>query len=137
MQNNSRNDITQNDLLRKLLDTQMKELEVRQQEEENKRQIAKINADLAKQSLQLQANDKKEEREYRRDIHKRLINAGTVTIIFILLLMAFALYANKENFIIELIKILIYGGSGIITGASWQKLKQNSEIHHETNQNDK
>ena len=130
MQNNSYNETSQNSLVNKLLDTQIKEYEVKQQAEENKRQIAKINADLAKQSLQLQANDKKEERIYKATIHKWLIVAGTIISIFVLCLIMFALYINKEDFIIELTKLLIYSGSGAIAGASWQKFRQQSEEHN-------
>lgn len=120
----SQKTLVRSDLISKFLDTQIKEFEIKQQGEENKKQIAKYNFELAKQSLNAQENDRKEEREYKKNCFKWGIIAGSVISICVLLFFAVALAYDKEAFVLELVKILFYGGSGVAVGSSWEKSKQ-------------
>lgn len=131
--NENSNAKSQSMLVEKFLENQTKELEVRQQIEENRKQSAKYNFELAKQSLQAQIADRKEEREQNKTVWKWFIIFLGFSVSIIVIFSAWALFLGKENFLLEIVKIVIYGTSGALAGASWEKLKQKSDTSSKKN----
>ena len=52
---------------------------------------------------------------------------GTALFLIVALLTALALWLGKEQFILEVLRVVFYGGSGIAVGAYYQKAKGLSE----------
>lgn len=108
------------ELAKTIIENQTKEIELKKQEEDTKRQALKYNYDIAKQSLQLQKEDRKEQREHQKVFWKWLLIFSGVTAVMLLILVWIAMYFDKENFLIEIIKIIGYGGAGFWAGSSRQ-----------------
>lgn len=112
------------EIVQAFLNNQAKELELKKQAEENSRQMIKYNYELAKQSLQLQSVDMKEEREHEKVMSKRLMIFFSILAFLIFVFVGWALFLGKEDFILSVIHIIFYSGSGVLMGSSWQKYQQ-------------
>lgn len=112
------------ELVKNILANQAKEIELRKQAEENRKQSLKYNYELAKQSLQAQAEDRKEQRIHQKILWKWLMWLCVFMTIMISAFVCWALYLDKESFLLEIIRIIFYGGSGFCAGVSLNKLKK-------------
>ena len=109
------------ELAKTIIENQTKEIELKKQEEDTKRQLLKYNYDIARQSLQLQKEDRNEQREHQKKLLKWLMIFGGFIALVLLVLVWIAMYFDKENFLIEIVKIIGYGGAGFWAGSSRQK----------------
>ncbi|MBQ7593149.1 MAG: hypothetical protein IJU48_02205 [Synergistaceae bacterium] len=112
-------------LAESILANQAKEIELRKQAEENKKQSLKYDYDLAKQSLQVQLEDRREQRAHQKVLWKWFMWFGAFLILITSGFVCWALYLDKEAFLLEIIRILFYGGSGFCAGISLNKMKKN------------
>lgn len=108
------------ELVKAILENQAKEIELKKQEEETNKQKLKYNYDIAKQSLQLQKEDRREQREHQKVFWDRLMLFGGFIAVILLILVWLAMSYGKENFLIEIVKIIGYGGAGFWAGSSRQ-----------------
>lgn len=112
------------ELVKSILSNQTREIELRKQEEENKKQSLKYNYELAKQSLQAQIEDRKEQRAHQKVLWKWLMWFCVFMTFIISGFVCWALYLGKENFLLEIIRIIFYGGSGFCAGVSLNKFRK-------------
>ncbi len=111
-------------LVESILTNQAREIELRKQAEDNKKQNLKYNYDLAKQSLQVQLEDRREQRAHQKVLWKWFMWFGAFLILIVSGFVCWALYLGKETFLLEIIRILFYGGSGFCAGVSLRKMKK-------------
>ncbi|MBR0204422.1 MAG: hypothetical protein IJQ56_08665 [Synergistaceae bacterium] len=109
------------ELAKTIIENQTKEIELKKQEEDTKKQALKYNYDIARQSLQLQKEDRKEQREHQKIFWDRLMLFGGFIAVVLLVLVWIAMYFGKENFLLEIVKIIGYSGAGFWAGSSRQK----------------
>ena len=121
------------ELVKSIVDNQKKETELKRQIEENRKQSLKYNFDLAKQSLQVQVEDRREQRAHQKILGKWLMWFGGFIASLIVIFMCFALYMGKENFVLEIFRIIFYGGAGYCIGISSQKFKRKNNSDTEEN----
>ena len=115
------------DLLQFFLENQKKELELRAQELEIAKQEEQHNYDVAKLSLRTQTENLERDRVYRGELLRACMKFGTVMFLMVTLLTALALWLGKEQFILEVLRVVFYGGSGIAVGAYYQKARRLSK----------
>ena len=119
-------------LAESILANQAREIELRKQAEENKKQSIKYNYDLAKQSIQAQLEDRREQRAHQKVLWNWIMWFCFFITLIASCFLCWALYLNKENFLLEIVRILFYGGSGFCAGFSLHKVKKNdSELPQE------
>ena len=118
-------------LIERFLENQGKELDLKKQEDENKRQFAKYNYELAKLSIQAQSENLKNEKQHREALWKSCMLFGAFVFIAFVAFAAWAFYLGKEQFVLEIIRMVFYGGSGAFVGSAYQKYKnQPSQSGH-------
>ena len=105
------------------LENQTRELDLRKQEDETKRQLIKSNTELAKASMQAQKENLKNAREHREALWARWLLFGGFVVVVAAILIGWSLWLGKEQFILEVLRVVTYGGSGIAIGSYYQKSK--------------
>jgi hypothetical protein len=103
------------ELLGQFFQNQAKEIELRQNELNLKKQEDDHNFEFAKSALQVKATDRDAEREHDRETQKNRFIFITIVILVIASLTGYALAIGKENFAMEIIKAVIFiigGGAG-------------------------
>ena len=97
-----------------------KNLELLKQQDSN-------NYNLARKSLDIQEKDLANERQHKLEIGKMLFNLSLSAVFVLAFVVIIALYLDKEQFVLELAKIAMYGGGGVAVGAFYPKGKRQSE----------
>ncbi|MBQ7264451.1 MAG: hypothetical protein IJR14_12140 [Synergistaceae bacterium] len=113
-------------LIRLFLENQRKELELRAQELEIAKQEEQHSYDVTKLSLRTQADDLEKDRAYRGGLWRACMKFATGIFAIFALLTALALWLGKEQFMLEIMRAVFYGGSGAAVGAYYQKAKRSS-----------
>lgn len=115
------------ELMQAFLANQAKELELNEKNLELLKQQDSNNYNLAKKSLDIQEKDLANERQHKLEIGKMLFNLSISAVFVLAFVVIVALYLDKEQFVLELAKIAMYGGGGVAVGAFYQKGKRQSE----------
>lgn len=100
------------------------ETEVRKQAEDNRKQTIKYNYELAKQSLNAQAEDRRENREHQKVLLRWLMQFSAFVIVVIAVVFCVALFLNKEAFLLEIIKAIAYCTVGFFARGAFRKTKK-------------
>jgi hypothetical protein len=99
-----------------LLRQSAEQIDIRKKELEIQRLTSAQDHDYAKAALNAQAEDLKHQRTHEQSqLTRRFVFAG-VLVLFGLLFLGFCLYSGKEQFAIELTKLVLYGGGGSVGG---------------------
>jgi hypothetical protein len=103
------------ELIRRFIENQAQELEIRREENEIKKKELDYNYDHAKELLAAQLKDRGEERAFTERNNSR--GGKILCFLFVVLIAAivYALYINKDVIVLELIKyvgLLLAGGLG-------------------------
>jgi hypothetical protein len=115
------------ELLDKFLDNQGKELQLRSQQLALKQQEDQNSFAFSNQALQVQAQDRKEQREFYLQQQKyTLIMLAFISSLFFGLI-GYALHSGKMDFAIELVKAIIYLVSGGLGGYGYARIKQSKD----------
>lgn len=121
-------------LFAQLLENQRRELALREKEIDLERE--KIRATqksderqllYAQQQLEATERDRKDDRAYKQTLESKSLK---LFVIFIVAVTAFLIYAvghDKEQMVIEIFKVIAYGGSFGIGGYAWGRYKRNNE----------
>ena len=113
------------DQLDKFLELQQKELVLREKEFENEQLKDKYDFDFAKSAMQAEVADREAERKLKKSQTKTLIFSFLACVVLLLSFFCYCLYLGKDQIISEIIKIILYGGSGSLGGwAVGSKKKQ-------------
>jgi uncharacterized membrane protein YcjF (UPF0283 family) len=108
-------------LLEKFINVQEQELIIRGQEIDLRKQSDGNAHEYAKAALEANVKDREAERTHIANITKsRYIFAGII-IFFLIILFCFALFLNKDQIVMEIIKAIILFGSGGISGYAFGK----------------
>ena len=116
-------ELVEPDILRQFLGNQAQELYLQQQERVlRERELANTH-DYALKLLEAQLTDRQQEREAMKSY---LSTGGRFMVIIVLAIIGgiiYALYLNKDQIVIELIKAILYIVSGAIGGYSLKSLR--------------
>lgn len=109
-----------------LVANQTKELEVRARELELHRQTDRHNFEYAQAALAAQVQDRQAERESRRKSKVHTYIFVSFVILLVIALVSIALWLNKDQVALEVIKAIVYllsgGGAGYAIGKTGKPL---------------
>jgi hypothetical protein len=110
--------------LTRLLNAQEQELLIRREELDFRKQNDVHNFEYAKLVTESNAKNfsQQDERAFKEKSRNAWIAAGIVCVFFVFL--GFALYLNKEEIVIEIIKAIGFIGAGFIGGRGYEKTKK-------------
>ena len=111
------------ELFKTFLENQSKELELRGQELEIAKQRDAHNFEYSKFTTEAQIKDLTDERKHQREFWQiafKLISCGIAALTLVICL---ALYLGREQFVLEIFRIVFYGGCGAVAGSYYQKSK--------------
>ena len=111
------------ELIQVFLGNQTKELEIKAQELEIAKQEEVHNFEVTKLSIKFQSENFENSREHHKYLWKLWTILGISTVVSLTILMIAALWLGKEQFILEILRIVFYGGVGATAGSYYQKSK--------------
>jgi hypothetical protein len=115
------------DIFKRLLENQSVELLTRQQDQEIKKRQIEITHEYALKNLEAQLVDRQREREHTRST----LSTGVRVIIVIILIIAggicYALYLNKDQIVIEVVKAIVYVLTGMLGGYSVKGIRSRKD----------
>ena len=111
-------------LVRAFLENQSKELELRSQELELDKQRAQYDFEYSKFSIGEQVKDLTNAREHHRKTLEIVLKYALGGAFFVTVIVCYALYVGREQFVLEIIKALAFGGCGVLAGSAYQKNKK-------------
>jgi hypothetical protein len=117
------------ELLQTFLENQSKELELRAQELELEKQRDVHGFEYSKFSTETQSKDFADARKHQRELWKIFCRFGVYGVTVLSVIVCFALYLGREQFVLELARAAFFGGFGAVAGSYYQKSK-----HHETDE---
>ena len=103
------------ELFKQFLENQKRELELKARDIELVKQRDNNNFEWAKKSLDVQAEDRKQERAYRIRATRNFFILIGIIVAGVIALLAFAIAMNKEQVALEVVKAVIFalgGGAG-------------------------
>lgn len=115
------------ELMQTILANQTRELDLSGQNLELQKQQDTHSYEIAKKSLDVQAKDLADERRHKLELWKMISRLALVAVLALTLVTVTALFLGKEQFVLELTKIALYGGSGAAVGFFYQKSKRKNE----------
>jgi hypothetical protein len=110
-------------LLQVFLNNQSKELELKNQELEFAKQKDTNSFEHSKIVISAQLQDLADQRKHNSKMWSSLINVVLCGIVALTTVSCFALYLGREQFVLELIRVVFYGGCGAVAGSYYQKSK--------------
>jgi len=114
MQNNK--NLLSPELVEKLLAVQEKDLALKAQDMELKKQTDSNSFEFAKTSLAANAKDREEQRKHSQSITKYILVFSGIVVLLFAAFLSIALYLNKDQIAIEIVKAIIYIASGGLGG---------------------
>lgn len=112
-------------VIEQLTQNQARELQIRAEELALKQQEDKHAFQHAQEVLKAQAEDRKDDRKYRAKNARTTYIFFFLIVLIILFFIGFLVVNNKDQIAMELIKTVLYIGTGLIGGYFWGRLKQN------------
>ena len=122
------------DLLQTFLENQSKELDLRTQELDLAKQQAQYDFEYAKISTEEQGKNLADARRHQRNLWEIAAKYGFCCLMTLTVIVCFALYLGREQFVLEIVRVAFYGGCGAVAGSYYQKGKrQESKENTEEN----
>ncbi|KTC99522.1 hypothetical protein [Legionella erythra] len=103
----------------KFLSVQEKELTLREKELEHSKQAREYDHEYALKSLEAQLKDRESIRQHESNNTKFQYRFATVIIIGLCILFCFAIRYDKDQIVLEILKVILYVGVGVLGGYSW------------------
>lgn len=108
----------------KLAENQTRELQIRAEELQLKKQQDNHNFSYAQEVLKAQAKDREQERAAKTLERKhRFVFVGLVFVLSLIFL-GYLVSIDKEQIALELLKVAVYGGTGLVAGFYAGRLKK-------------
>lgn len=114
------------DLFQGFLDNQAKELEIRAREQDLTEQQDSHNFELSKISIKAQLENMERNRVHDRQMQATRMKFSALLAVLFTLITSLALWLDKEQFVLEVLRVAFYGGFGAVAGTYYQKSKQAS-----------
>ncbi len=124
------------DVIRSFLENQSKELELKGREADFKQQQDRNSFQFARETLQAQKEDREKERVAESARLKLLLIFWGAIAVVLCGFFGYALYLGKEQFLTEVLKIILYGGTGSLGGYSWGRYRKQGVRSSTSNQRD-
>lgn len=126
--NNSVNKHPSPALLERLINVQEQELILRGQEIDLRKQNDSNTHEYAKAALEANVKDREAERSHMQNTMKHRYVFAAIIIILLTALFCFALHLGKDNIVMEIIKAIMFFGTGGLGGYAYAKnnSKENS-----------
>ncbi len=119
------------DLFRKMLDNQASELELRNEELELRKREQEATRQYAEKALEMQAQDRREDRTFHRGLSAKLFGFLITVLLIVVAGFCYALYLNKDQVVMEIVKAVVYLGAGGVGGYSAKSIKVAKEEKEE------
>jgi hypothetical protein len=119
-------DVTGEDI-RELIETQQKRVEVEKEKEETRRLELESEERKAKRAIEAQLKDRERAREFQDQIDQRNQRYGTALIFLSMLFLGFLVWLGHTGLVFEIIRVVVYGGSGAIAGNAYGKAQARLE----------
>lgn len=113
-----------NELLERLLAAHEEEVKQKVLDAQVALRSIESNLEYSKHVADLLSQDNARDRELKLELRKTSLKYGVVFAILTVAVIAVAMWLDKEQFVIELVKVFIYGGGGVLIGNFYQKAKQ-------------
>jgi len=113
-------DLTREDI-QELIQTQQKQVEVEKEKKKTRRQELESEERKAKHALEAQLKDRERAREYQDKTDQRNQRYGVAIISMSLAFLGFLVWLGHTGLVFEIIRVLIYGGSGAVAGSAYGK----------------
>ncbi|PQJ35504.1 hypothetical protein BSZ35_13625 [Salinibacter sp. 10B] len=113
-------DLTREDI-QELIQTQQKQVEVEKEKQETRRQELESEERKAKHAVEAQLKDRERAREYQNKVDQRSQRYGLVIILIAVLFLSYLVWLGHTGLVFEIIRVLVYGGSGAIAGNMYGK----------------
>lgn len=110
-------------VIEKMLALQEKDLILKTQQLDLQKQTDQHSFQYAKDALVENAKDRDAQRKYHKSILRESYFFASFIILIFFIFMAIALYFNKDDLAKEIVRAIIYLGSGGIGGYFWGKSK--------------
>jgi len=104
------------ELMRQLIENQSKELGIRAQELELQKQQDRHGFEYSQKALELKAKDQINSRDHQLGMRKTVTRIVMITIAALALIVTFALWKDKDQVAIEVIKAVVYVATGAFGG---------------------
>ena len=114
-------------LFKEFLDNQSKELELKSNELNLKKQEDEHSFQFAQQALSAQIEDRKEQRGFHLKTRKLVYIFATIVSVLFIAFLVFTLAMGKDQITMELIKAVIFIATGSVGGYAIGKLRRPSE----------
>lgn len=115
-------------IVEKIVSNQAKELELREKEIEQASISLKNSHEFSLASLQAQKEDRSEQRIHEARNTKNFLWFSLAIIVGLFILFGLAMKYNKDQIVMEIIKAILYIGSGALGGYSWGSKGKKSTI---------
>lgn len=125
--------VTNPELLERFLEVQSRELDIRAQELELRKQESTQAHEFATGSLQAQIGDVKEVRQQQRRDSRYTFILVLVIVIVAGLFTMYSLYLNKEQLVLDILKVLAGAGGGGGIGYAYGFRKAKKEAKQQDN----
>jgi uncharacterized membrane protein YcjF (UPF0283 family) len=103
----------------RFLDVQDKELTLREKELEHSKQSREFDHQYAHKALEAQVKDREGMRKHYYSSTKCRYGFATLILIGLFVLFGVAIKYDKDQIVIEILKVLTYVGAGALGGYSW------------------
>jgi cation transport ATPase len=113
-------------LIEQFLTNQAEELRLRAKEIEAEKQKDQNGYQYASKSLELQAEDRKNGRHWTHQNRKLVAITVVLCVLLIVALVVAAMFLNKDQIALEIIKAIVYIGVGVIGGYGFGYAKDTS-----------
>jgi len=117
----------------KLVNNQEKELELRAQDLNFRKQQDDHSYDFGLKALDGKIKDRELQRAHEQKVQKNLYILVGILAFFIMFFGSYALYLNKDQIVLELVKIISSFAVGIFGGYHWGKSNNSLENNEGTN----
>jgi len=115
------------ELIQNILDNQSKELELKSQELELTKQRDTNYFEYSKFTTEAQIQNLADERKHQSEMWSKSMSVVFSSIAALTVIVCLALYVGREQFILEIIRIVFFSGCGAIAGSSYQKSKRQEQ----------
>jgi len=115
------------DIFKQLLENQSVDLLIRQQDQEIKKREIENSHEYALKVLEAQLVDRQREREQTKSTLSTSGCIISVITLFIVAGICYALYLNKDQLVIEVVKAIVYIITGGLGGYSIKKIKSHKD----------
>lgn len=113
-------ELTREDI-HELIQTQQKQVEVEKEKQKTRRQELESEERKAKHALEAQLKDRERAREYQDKTDQRNQRYGLAIILISAFFLGFLVWHGHTGLVFEIIRVLVYGGSGAIAGSAYGK----------------